>query len=287
MASTSEFGFKELFAQIIGDIAKAVCERSGETPQQQFARSQAAVHMIMGFLPRDVVEVLLAGHCVLFHETMLAAVHDTLHGEADATRQGTRSALVAMNKEFNSNLGLLARYQARPSAGRLETSEAGPAAVRRETPGAPPATGRRDTPLADPDAVIIARTGATLSPAGPTETAAAAEVPPSVETTRPAAQPAQPAPVSAAQEELDWLMEHDPEARMEYCPSPAMLAECQANPEAVAALKAGDPARFAKALGIAIPDEAFLEAASTPGSPFDPDAKGPWPASTVPARRKG
>ena len=87
MASTPGFGFNELFTHVVGEIAKAVCERSGETAQQQFARSQAAVHMILGFLPRDVIEALLAGHCVMLHETMLAGVHDTLLGEADAMRR--------------------------------------------------------------------------------------------------------------------------------------------------------------------------------------------------------
>src|ERR1700723_398946 len=129
MASTPEFGFNELFASVIGAIAKALCERSGETAQQQFARSQAAVHMIMAFLPRDVIEALLAGHCVMLHETMLAGVHDTLLGEADAMRRSTRSALIAMNKEFNGNLGHLERYQARPVLGRREAPAMPPAEV--------------------------------------------------------------------------------------------------------------------------------------------------------------
>ena len=56
MDTQPAFGFKELFAHVIGDMAKAICERNGETQQQQFLRSQAAAHMIMGFLPRDVIE---------------------------------------------------------------------------------------------------------------------------------------------------------------------------------------------------------------------------------------
>jgi hypothetical protein len=266
MTSTPEFGFNELLAQLVGEIATSVCERSGETAQQQFARSQAAVHMIMGFLPRDVVEALLAGHCVMLHETMLASVHDTLHGEAEDMRHGTRSTLVAMNKEFNSNLGHLARYQARPAAGRRETPRAA-------------------------EAVMTASTGATLVRPASAETSAAATNPstatPATGTPSPARPTQSGAAVSAVQQELDWLVEHDPESKMEYHPSPAMLAECQANPEAMAALAAGDPAGFAKALGIAIPDEAFLEAANTAGSPFDPEATGPWPANPVSGRRTG
>jgi hypothetical protein len=259
MASSPEFGFNELFASVIGEIAKAVCERSGETAQQQFARSQAAVHMVMGFLPRDVVEALLAGPCVMLHETMLASVHETLLGEADAMRRSTRSALIAMNKEFNGNLGHLERYQARP----VLAGQDAPARPPSEVAAAGTATAQ---PTGPPHAV----------PEAPPPSAATHEVPP---------RPTPDAVSSAAQEELDRLAEHDPEATMENHLSPAMLAACQANPEAMAALTAGDPGRFAKALGITIPAEAFLEAASTPGSPFDPNATGPWPVSTIPPRR--
>lgn len=265
MASTPEFGCNELFASVIGEIAKAVSERGGETAQQQLARSQAAVHMIMGFLPRDVVEALLAGHCVMLHETMLASVHDTLLGEADAMRRSTRSAVIAMNKEFNGNLGHLERYQARPVLARRDAPAVPPAEVTSSGTG----TSVPPMPSGLPRAV----------PEAPTPSTATQAVPPL---------PAQPNMVgSAAQNALDWLMEHDPEATMEYHPSPAMLAECEANFEAMAALAAGDPERFAKALGIAIPAEAFLQAANNPGSPFDPNATGPWPVSTVSGRRTG
>ena len=61
MDTAPAFGFKELFGQAIIDMAKAVSERKGEGPEQQFSRYQAAIHMLMAFRPRDVAEVLLAG----------------------------------------------------------------------------------------------------------------------------------------------------------------------------------------------------------------------------------
>ena len=99
------FGFEELFSFVIGDMAKAICERKGETQAQQFARCQAAVHMIMGFLPRDVIEVMLAGHCVMLHEVMIVDVHGCLCGEVATARR----TLVALNKAFNDNLDRLER----------------------------------------------------------------------------------------------------------------------------------------------------------------------------------
>jgi hypothetical protein len=253
MASTPEFGFNELFASVIGDIAKAVSERSGETAQQQFYRSQAAVHMIMGFLPRDVVEVLLAGHCVMLHATMLASVHDTLLGEADAMRRSTRSALIAMNKEFNGNLHHLERYQARPVLGC-------------------------NAPAMRPTEVNTAGTETTVAPTASGQPHAVPESPkPSTATRERQAQPVQGDTVSsAAPQEPDRPVDHDPEAMTEYHPSsPEMLAECQANPEAMAALTAGDPECFAKAPA---------EAANTQGSPFDQNATGPGQVSTVSGR---
>ena len=117
MDTQPAFGFKELLTCLIADMAKAISERNGETRQRQFTRSQAATAMILGFRPRDAIEAMLAGHCVMFHEVIVDSVRDTLRGELDTVRRGTRSNLVALNKSFAGNLGLLERYQLRPSEG--------------------------------------------------------------------------------------------------------------------------------------------------------------------------
>ena len=56
MDPQSAFTFQDLFTFVISDMAKAISQRSGETGDQHFARSRAAAHMILGFLPRDVIE---------------------------------------------------------------------------------------------------------------------------------------------------------------------------------------------------------------------------------------
>ncbi|HEX3991644.1 MAG TPA: hypothetical protein VHX39_10790, partial [Acetobacteraceae bacterium] len=162
----------------------------------------------------------------------------------------------------NSNLVHLERYQARP-IGIRRTTEVPPAKVTRAGPTSPPAA-------------------AAQTPAGPE-----AAMPPAELQVTPA-QSMQAATVgSAAQKEFDWLVENDPEARMEYQPSPEMVDACLTNPEAMAAMAAGDPQRWANALGIAAPSAAFLEAATTPGSPFDRTAHGPWPVAAGVGPRKG
>jgi hypothetical protein len=257
------FGLKELFTFVIGDMAKAMCERKGESREQQFARSEAAVHMIMGFLPRDAVEVLLAGHCVMLHEVMTAAVHDGLCGDAVTN---TRSVVV-LNKAFNDNLDRLERYRQRPAEGARDAPEPPPVtdapaapveSAARPVSAGPNRAARRQAARAETRAAAAARAGSRQT--GP--------VPPCA--------PRNASPQAA----------HHPESTNFHQPAREAVATCRANPAAITALAAGDPDRFARALGIDRPSAAFLAAAKSPGSPFDPQATGPWPTDEAAATRK-
>jgi hypothetical protein len=122
--------FAALLTHIIGDIARALCERPGESPQQRAARMQAVTHAIMAFQPGDVAEAMYAGHCVMFHEMIVDSLRDTMRSEDDAARHVTRSNIVAMDKVFGNNLTRLERHR----ASRAEASpEARPAIPRAET----------------------------------------------------------------------------------------------------------------------------------------------------------
>ncbi len=107
-------------------MAKAVSERDGEAQEQRFARSQAAAQMILGFLPRDVVEAMLAGHCVMLHEVMTANVRTTSRSDAEPTRRNRGGNLVGLNKAFNDNLDRLESYRQRPDEGSRDASKARP-----------------------------------------------------------------------------------------------------------------------------------------------------------------
>src|SRR5437588_429233 len=95
---------KDLLTHVIADMAKAVGERPNETKQQQCVRVQAATRMISGLLPRDVIEAMLAGHVVMFHELITDSIHDTLQGQIDTLRRATRVNIVSLNKAFHMNL---------------------------------------------------------------------------------------------------------------------------------------------------------------------------------------
>jgi hypothetical protein len=272
MDTQPAFGFKELLTCVIADMAKAISERNGESKQQQFTRSQAAAAMILGFRPRDVIEAMLAGHCVMFHEVIVDSVHDTLRGELDTLRRGTRSNLVAMNKSFAGNLALLERYQMRPSEGSRDAAEGLAAEARTNTPEAsqapvaaaaePASSAAAPISVAMPGPAVAVET----SRVAPIATRSATPQSANFQTPTPGLQPvpAQTASARTAQA-----------AAAPSGPSAMALAAFHANPEAAAALEAGDPFRFARAMGIE-PSEEFLAAAAEPGSPFDRHAAGPW-----------
>ena len=243
MDTPPAFGFKELFHHVIGDMAKAISERNGESKQQQFLRCQVAVQMIMSFLPRDTIEALLAGRCVMFHELMVETVGHTMRGEVDSARSATRTSIVAMDKVFANNLALLQRHQLRPS------------------------TGRRDEPEVRVPEVRVTEVGGVQVPVGTgSDAASPAAAPPAV--------PAQVAREAAVCDGKAQTVVGVDEIAVDFQPSPETIAACRANPEAMEALLAGDAERFARAMGINMPTEAYLAAAASQGIVLDREAEG-------------
>jgi hypothetical protein len=203
-------GFLDTLTHVVGGVARAVCQRVGEEQQQQqqIGRTQAAAHTIMEFQPRDSVEAMIAGHCVMFHEMIVESVHFTLSRELEGTGRSTRTNIIAMDKAFGNNLTRLVQYRAGLGDGK---KPAKPVDAIAETDVADRV--RRHRP----------------------------------ESTPPAASPRQPA----------------------QTPSPETIAACQANPEAMAAINAGDPARFARAMGVNQPSDAYLAAAAAQMAGFN------------------
>jgi hypothetical protein len=213
MDPSAPLSFKALISQIVADMAKALCERPNETTDQRSVRIQAVTQMILGLLPRDVIEAMLAGHTVMFHALMTDSIHDTLQGQIDTMRRATRGNIVALNRAFHMNLEKLAQYRRRPSQGAGEGS---------------------------------ATTDATAAEA-PAQTRDVSAPEPKAET--------QPTVASVAESD-------SPLSQLIWHPTAEQIAAVQANPEAMAALEAGDARRFAQAMGVEYPSEESLEAAA-------------------------
>lgn len=171
MHAQQEFGTKDVFSHVIGDMAKAISERRGEGKQEQFVRAGVAAAMIVDLEPQTIIEVMLSGHCVMFHEVMTDSIRDTLRGELDAHRHGTRSNIVAMNKAFHINLDRLDRSQNRQAIGR------GGAPEIPETPEEMP----RDNTSAHAPSQVAPPDAESPTPQDTQPDAAKAQIPPAVQ----------------------------------------------------------------------------------------------------------
>ena len=112
MDTAPTFGIQNVIAATVGHAANAVSQRAGESRQQQAERADAATDAIMAFQPSDAVEAILASHCLMFHEMIVADVHRTLCGENLATQRATRNGIVAMDRAFGANLIRLNQHRA-------------------------------------------------------------------------------------------------------------------------------------------------------------------------------
>ena len=110
------FSPNDLVAHIAGNVANALCAREGEIQQQQDERREAAASTIMAFQPSDAVEAMLASHCVVFHEMIVAGAQETWRYEDPAMLRAKRTTIVAMDKAFGNNLDP-SRPAPRPSPG--------------------------------------------------------------------------------------------------------------------------------------------------------------------------
>jgi hypothetical protein len=228
---------------------------------------------------------MLASRCVMFHEISLDSARRTLKGEEDKSHRSTRGNLVALDRAFGANLTRLLRYRDLNPEIQAE-QPASHAAFHQEAAPVPhddPATAMRPEDMrpedmspgdADPVRASAMETvpsplasAETATPAHPTEAAATRATGLST-----AASTMQYRNDTASDQPPPWaLPAPGPGVRApeiaDFPVSSERIAACLANPAAMAALKANDPAAFARALGVE-PSEEFLAAAAALDSPF-------------------
>ena len=176
MQATMDSSFQDLFTHVIGGMAKAVSDHPGENPQQGTARVAATVRMILNFLPRDGIEAMLAGHCVMFHELLTDCVGKTVRGEEETLKRG-HAGLLGMNRAFLNSLDRLIRYQRRLSEGSRDAPRAkAPSTPAPEAPVQEPPRQEAAPPMPAPKTKAGAAPFRPLPPAMLTSAAAARAV---------------------------------------------------------------------------------------------------------------
>lgn len=114
MIPSATFGFEQLITELLRGLAEAVADRPGETEAQRMLRHQIVVFSTMAFMPRDALETMLAGQCVMLDHLLRDGMRDLPRCQPEPIKLRVRSQLTAIGRLFLKHLGELKLLQARP-----------------------------------------------------------------------------------------------------------------------------------------------------------------------------
>ena len=120
--TASPAALEQVLAEIARGIAGAVADRPRENKTENkmeseaegAARRRAAVLGIAAFQPRDAIEAMLAGQCILAGHLLRDAARDVFQCEIGTLKTKARAQTVAIGALFLRYLRQLRREQARP-----------------------------------------------------------------------------------------------------------------------------------------------------------------------------
>src|ERR1019366_3782970 len=152
MTPDPDFGFKHAAAEIIRGIVDTVADLPGLTREQRLLKQQTTVFSVMSFRPRDPLELMLAGQCVIYDAMLRDGARDLLRGQPEEIKLRTRPINLASGRMFLTTLHTLLRMRDR-AADKVATQPA-------EEPRPAAAPSPRQHPVTTPRAACLG------SPAG-------------------------------------------------------------------------------------------------------------------------
>jgi hypothetical protein len=121
-------------------VARALCDRTGDTPEQRDGRTLQMVMTTLGMAPRDGLEFMLATLAFGHFQVILDTMSDVFRGQTDALKAKTRAAIVPLGRSMLEMLRELRTVQGRPAlqaeadAGAADVVRAQPQATAPSTP---------------------------------------------------------------------------------------------------------------------------------------------------------
>ncbi len=121
-------------------VARALCDRAGESPEQRDGRTHLMVLTALGFAPRDGLEFMLATLAFGHFQVILDSMSDVFRGQSDALKARTKTTIVPLGRAMLDMVKELRLAQVRPAMDQSVEDAAPPsrAAANRYSP--PPAT---------------------------------------------------------------------------------------------------------------------------------------------------
>lgn len=116
MQPNQAFGYEQIFTELLRGVVDAVSDKAGLSPERKAVAQNTAVCSVMAFNPRDPVETMLAGQCVVYDHLLRDGAKEMLRGQAEQLMIKARPGVLAAGKMFLGALGMLLRMQRRPEA---------------------------------------------------------------------------------------------------------------------------------------------------------------------------
>ena len=222
MQAIQAFGYEQIFTELLRGLIDTVADKPGLSPERKSAAQQTVICSVMAFNPRDPVEAMLAGQCVIYDHMVRDSAKDTLCAPAEQLRLRARPGVLAAGKMFLGTLGMLVKMNRRPEA---QLAFARPEPAQEEAPKQPTAA-----PVAAAEAPEAADHDApSYNPAPVQPPSPAASALPATNRATPVQAPAAPA-VTAREETASRQAERlmidirDPAVRSEIAAAATLLA---------------------------------------------------------------
>lgn len=119
---SNPFHLANLIVPTLDGIVRALSDGGIQTEAERLAKANAALTAILAFLPRDVIEMTLAGQTILFNELLADGAHDVLGGMVDAVKRRSHANLLSMGRVVQGHLDRLERRGNQPH--RIEAGAA-------------------------------------------------------------------------------------------------------------------------------------------------------------------
>lgn len=113
MPAQPQPSFQSLAPELLRGIIEAVGPRPGDSGEQTARRQETIVLAVMAHLPRDAVETMLAGQCVMLDHAIRDAMGDLLTAATPAQKLKIRPQITALTNTYLKTLAELRRQRAR------------------------------------------------------------------------------------------------------------------------------------------------------------------------------
>ena len=116
MQPNPTFGFEQIVTELIRGVIETVADKPGLSPERRASVTQTVVCSVMAFNPRDPIEAMMAGHCVVYDHMLRDGAREMLRGQAELVMIQARPGVLAAGKIFLGTVAMLLRMQRRPEA---------------------------------------------------------------------------------------------------------------------------------------------------------------------------